>query len=198
MLVIVDVKPSSVTSIPTDAYFSVEEIREDGSTTEKTFVHAPSTMDAEEAEEIGVEHLLRDIKDAAVGSLATRVTSQIRSLEGLHLRMQEIAAYLQKVINGELPQNHIIMETLQDVFNLLPNLSSTAAAASSASDGAPPLTTATVTTTSNTTNPHVSSPDLEKSFTIKLNDQLMCVYLSSLIRAVIAMEDLIDPASVAV
>ena len=90
-------------------------------------------------------------------------------------------------------------KTLQDVFNLLPNLSSTAAAAaSSASDGAPPLTTATVTTTSNATNPHVSSPDLEKSFTIKLNDQLMCVYLSSLIRAVIAMEDLIDPASVAV
>ena len=96
--------------------FSVEEIREDGSTTEKTFVHAPSTMDAEEAEEIGVEHLLRDIKDAAVGSLATRITSQIRSLEGLHLRMQEIAAYLQKVISGELPQNHIIMENSAGCF----------------------------------------------------------------------------------
>jgi len=30
-------------------------------------VHIPSSIGATEAEEVGVEHLLRDIKDASVG-----------------------------------------------------------------------------------------------------------------------------------
>ena len=34
--------------------------------------------------------------------------------------------------------------------------------------------------------------DLGRSFRVKTNDQLMCIYLSSLIRAVLALHDLID------
>ena len=47
-------------------------------------------IEAEEAEEIGVEHLLRDIRDVAVGTLSTRITSQLQSLQGLHLRLRDI------------------------------------------------------------------------------------------------------------
>merc|ERR1712072_96428 len=62
LLVIVDVQPKDV-GVPTDAYFAVEEIKDDGTSTSKTFVHTPTTIEAEESEEIGVEHLLRDIRD---------------------------------------------------------------------------------------------------------------------------------------
>src|SRR6201996_4189258 len=95
---------------------------QDGTTTSKTFVHTPSIIEAEEAEEIGVEHLLRDIRDVAVGTLSTRITSQLQSLQGLHLRLRDIGTYLQKVLDKELPVNHVILGNLQDVFNLLPNL----------------------------------------------------------------------------
>ena len=95
---------------------------QDGTTTSKTFVHTPSIIEAEEAEEIGVEHLLRDIRDVAVGTLSTRITSQLQSLQGLHLRLRDIGTYLQKVLDRELPVNHAILGNLQDVFNLLPNL----------------------------------------------------------------------------
>src|SRR6201992_958812 len=95
---------------------------QDGTTTTKTFVHTPSIIEAEEAEEIGVEHLLRDIRDVAVGTLSTRITSQLQSLQGLHLRLRDIGTYLQKVLDKELPVNHVILGNLQDVFNLLPNL----------------------------------------------------------------------------
>ena len=40
----------------------MEEIHDDGTPTTKTFEHVPSEIGAEEAEEVGVEHLLRDIK----------------------------------------------------------------------------------------------------------------------------------------
>ncbi|ORY06700.1 Mov34-domain-containing protein [Basidiobolus meristosporus CBS 931.73] len=158
VLVIVDVKPKDI-GIPTDAYFAIEEIHDDGTATTKTFMHVPSEIEAEEAEEIGVEHLLRDVKDNAVGTLSTRVTNQLQSLKGLGSRLVEISEYLQKVVAGDLPVNHQIIHNLQDMFNLLPNL---------------------------------NVNDTSKAFSVKTNDQMLVIYLSSLIRAVIALHNLIN------
>lgn len=151
---------------------------QDGTTTSKTFVHTPSTIEAEEAEEIGVEHLLRDIRDVAVGTLSTRITSQLQSLQGLHLRLRDIGQYLQKVIDHELPINHAILGNLQDIFNLLPNLSTPKS--TSAANGADP------------TASQVENSELVRAMSVKTNDQLMAIYLSSLIRAITAFHDLIE------
>jgi 26S proteasome regulatory subunit N8 len=164
LLLIVDVQPRTV-GIPTDAYFAVADIKMDGSAAEKTFVHVPSLIEAEEAEEIGVEHLLRDIRDQAAGNLSLRVTSTYQSLLGLHQKLREIANYLDKVYTKKLPINHTILGKLQNVFNLLPNLSND----------------------SNTTNNQLST-----AFTVKTNDELMVVYISTLVRAIIAFHDLIE------
>ena len=149
---------------------------QDGTTTTKTFVHTPSVIEAEEAEEIGVEHLLRDIRDVAVGTLSTRITSQLQSLQGLHLRLRDIGQYLQKVLDGELPVNHAIMGNLQDVFNLQPNLST-------------PKTTPEV---NGTEKSQTENSELARAMRVKPNDQLMTIYLSSLIRAITAFHDLIE------
>jgi len=50
--------------LPTSAYYSQEEVDDDGNLN-RQFVHVSSSIGATEAEEIGVEHLLRDIKDAS-------------------------------------------------------------------------------------------------------------------------------------
>ncbi|KAJ3114577.1 proteasome regulatory particle subunit [Phlyctochytrium bullatum] len=157
VLVIIDVKPKDL-GLPTDAYFAVEEIHDDGTATTRTFNHVPSSIEAEEAEEIGVEHLLRDIKDNAVGTLSTQITEQLNSLKGLASRLEEIKEYLSKVVDGSLPVNHPIIYNLQDIFNLLPNL-------------------------------HVA--ESVRAFAVKSNDELLVIYLSSLIRAVIALHNLI-------
>ena len=140
-------------------------------------MHTPSIIEAEEAEEIGVEHLLRDIRDVAVGTLSTRITSQLQSLQGLHLRLRDIGTYLTKVLKGDLPVNHAILGNLQDVFNLLPNLS-TPSTSSSIPNG--------------TDRPVKNNSELSNSMSIKTNDQLMAIYLSSLIRAITAFHDLIE------
>jgi 26S proteasome regulatory subunit N8 len=164
LLLIVDVQPRTV-GIPTDAYFAVADIKMDGSAAEKTFVHVPSVIEAEEAEEIGVEHLLRDIRDQAAGNLSLRVTSTYQSLLGLHQKLREIANYLDKVYTKKLPINHTILGKLQNVFNLLPNLCNDS---------------------TNATN------QLSTAFTVKTNDELMIVYISTLVRAIIAFHDLIE------
>jgi 26S proteasome regulatory subunit N8 len=176
VMVIVDVRQQSV-SIPTDAYFAVEEIKDvrklplhhlsglqlillqDGTETRKTFHHVPSAIEAEEAEEIGVEHLLRDIKHATTNTLSTRVSNQLSSLRGLQSRLLEVRDYLRQVESGTIPVNHQIVYHLQDALNLLPDL---------------------------------DDPLMTRSFTANTNDQLLVVYLSSLVRAVIALHALVD------
>ncbi|KDR69312.1 hypothetical protein GALMADRAFT_272150 [Galerina marginata CBS 339.88] len=158
VMVIVDVRPQAV-GMPTDAYFAVEEIKDDGTETRKTFLHVPSAIEAEEAEEIGVEHLLRDIKDSTTTTLATRVSEQLASLRGLQSRLSDIQKYLVDVAAGTMPVNHQIIYHLQDALNLLPDLSDSVAT---------------------------------QSFASSTNDQMLVVYLSSLMRAVIALHALVD------
>merc|ERR1712226_219597 len=95
VLVIVDAKPKHI-GLPTEAYKAVEEVH--------------------------VEHLLRDIKDTTVGTLSQRITNQLMGLKGLNIKLNEMKGYLTQVIEGRLPMNHQIMYHLQDIFNLLPDL----------------------------------------------------------------------------
>jgi len=110
-----------------------------------------------------------------VGTLSTRITSQLQSLQGLHLRLRDIGTYLQKVIDGDLPVNLAILGNLQDVFNLLPNLSTPKPSAGGAQSVAA-----------------ADNSELTRAMSVKTNDQLMAIYLSSLIRAITAFHDLIE------
>lgn len=99
-----DAQPQEL-GLPTNAYAVVEQINEarqgsftlratrqqsdcttpnttsppraqaDSGKTSKAFLHLPSTVGAFEAEEIGMEHLLRDVKDATISTLHTRVSA---------------------------------------------------------------------------------------------------------------------------
>eukprot|EP00794_Sanderia_malayensis_P017382 gene17382-19121_t len=158
VLVIIDAKPKEL-GLPTEAYIAVEEVHDDGTPTSKTFEHIPSEIGAEEAEEVGVEHLLRDIRNITVGTLSQQITNQLMSLKGLHSHLQGIQNYLEQVVAKKLPINHSIVYQLQDVFNLIPNL---------------------------------NIDDFVKSFVIKTNDQMLVVYVASMIRCVIALHNLIN------
>lgn len=157
VLVIVDVKPKDL-GLPTEAYISVDEVQKDGSVN-RTFEHLPSEINAADAEEVGVGHLLRDIKDASVSSLTGEITAKLAALKSLKSRLAELQAYLADVAEGRLPINNEIMYNMQDVFNLLPSL---------------------------------NIPDLVKGFNTKTNDMMLVLYVSALIRSIIALHDLVD------
>ncbi|GMP51071.1 hypothetical protein CsSME_00017443 [Camellia sinensis var. sinensis] len=159
VLVIIDVQPKDL-GIPTKAYYAVEEVKENATLkSQKVFAHVPSEIAAHEVEEIGVEHLLWDVKDTTISTLATEVTGKLAALKGLDARLREIRGYLDLVIDGKLPLNHEILYHLQDVFNLLPNL---------------------------------NVAELIEAFAVKTNDMMLVIYLSSLIRSVVALHDLIN------
>ena len=79
-------------------------------------------------------------------------------LKGLTKSLYDVRAYLDKLLAKKLPINHQILSHIQDMFNLLPD---------------------------------VTQQDLIKSIYVKTNDEMLLVYLSSLIRSIIALHNLI-------
>ena len=158
VFVIIDVRPG-VEGLPTTAYEAVEEVEADGKEIQRVFKHIKCAIEAEEAEEVGVEHLLRDINDPSTSTLALQIKLKINGLTGLAGRLTEIRDYLEKVISGRIPPNNQITYNLQNIFNLLPNL---------------------------------NVDELVKSMLVKTNDMHLVMYLSSLVRSIIALHGLLN------
>lgn len=108
VMVIIDVKPKDL-GIPTEAYHAVEEIRE-GQQQQWSFKHVPSEIGAMESEEVGVEHLLRDVKDMTISTLANQVTQKLGALKGLAARLYEIDRYLTNCLANKMPVSHQVPE----------------------------------------------------------------------------------------
>ncbi|KAM3569417.1 hypothetical protein VYU27_008489 [Nannochloropsis oceanica] len=132
---------------------------QDGKEIQRTFEHIPSSVGALEAEEVGVEHLLRDINDPSVSTLANQVKHKLVALSGLRERLEEMQTYLQLVLAQKIPVNNQIIYNMQTIFNLLPNL---------------------------------NVGELVKGLMVKANDMHFIIYLSSLIRAIVALHGVVQ------
>lgn len=156
-MVIVDVRPD-ITGVPTQAYYSFEQV-DDAKQNKRSFRHIDSVIEAYEAEEVGVEHLLRDINDPTISTLEWRVNQKVAGLRGLAARLEEMHSYLEAVQNGELPVNNQILYNMQDILNLLPNL---------------------------------NVENFVKAFFVNTNDMHLVIYVSSLIRSILALHNLLN------
>ena len=103
-------------------------------------------------------YFFSDIRNVTIGTLSQRITNQLMGLKGLTKSLYDVRAYLDKLLANKLPINHQILSHIQDIFNLLPD---------------------------------VTQQDLIKSIYVKTNDEMLLVYLSSLIRSIIALHNLI-------
>ena len=156
--VVVNVQDENLIGLPTSAYYSQEEVDDEGNLN-RQFVHVSSSIGATEAEEIGVEHLLRDIKDASQGELSKKVSDKLLGLKVLVGKLKEMKDYLENVVEGKYRYNQAIINNYQDIFNLLPNL---------------------------------KVEEMVRNFSVKSNDYMYVIYVSSLIRSIMSLHDLIN------
>eukprot|EP01064_Diplonema_japonicum_P013418 TRINITY_DN2098_c0_g1_i1.p1 TRINITY_DN2098_c0_g1~~TRINITY_DN2098_c0_g1_i1.p1 ORF type:complete len:283 (+),score=93.25 TRINITY_DN2098_c0_g1_i1:57-851(+) len=96
-------------SMPCTAYKAVEQIENETSGPQMTFTHLNTTLRCSPMEEIGVVHLLRDIQDYTVSSLATQVKEKINGMKAIAAKLTEIKDYMEMVVSGKLPLNHNIL-----------------------------------------------------------------------------------------
>lgn len=83
--------------------------------------HISVQIGADETEEVGVEHLLRDIKEGTGSSLKDQVNQILDSLKMYKLTLNNIIEYIERVENGESPEFKII-EMMQNIINEIPKI----------------------------------------------------------------------------
>jgi len=124
LYVICQVDPKE-TGLPTEAYVSLEEdsVALEGSAPgqpRRIFEHVPNSIGALEAEEVGTEHLLRDVRNWSVSTLTGEVRAKLDALQSLRARLENIRRYLEEVASGNLPLHQEILHALQLVLKGLP------------------------------------------------------------------------------
>lgn len=118
---IIDIRPNRP-DLPVTAYKVTETVVGQEKKVQRQFTHVPVAMGALEAEEIGVEHLLRDINDPTISTVASLIKSKLAGLATLAEKLSDAKEYLEAVIRGDRPYHPEIMANLQTIVNLLPNL----------------------------------------------------------------------------
>lgn len=127
---IIDIRPDRP-DLPVTSYRVTEEVSTfaGGSSdnnkdrqVHRTFAHVHSSLGAMEAEEVGVEHLLRDINDPTVSTVASLIKGKLNGLTTLGEKLLECKHYLEACARGECAVNNDIIFNLQTILSLLPNL----------------------------------------------------------------------------
>lgn len=88
----------------------------------KKFRSLPCTVEAFPAEEVGVEHLLREVKNLSLDTMEEDVQQKILSLRGLISKIKKIVDYLDRLDRSELKINNEIVYNLQEILNLMPRI----------------------------------------------------------------------------
>ncbi|KAH9385557.1 26S proteasome regulatory subunit N8 [Nematocida major] len=97
--------------------------RESGTNTESTqfvFSHIPFVIEAEEAEEVGVEQLVEDVKDVNIGDVENKITRTKEALAELSKGLATIEEYLLSVENGSMKYDRESMNSIQELMNSIP------------------------------------------------------------------------------
>lgn len=114
-------------SSPVQSYYVVSGASTEGTAEDpasRTFAHLPSTIEADESEAVGVEHLLRDVSSHQSGSLSDALSAKTHSLVALAEQLAVVEDYLGNVLAGKLPQRQSVLAAIQEMFNLLPDVRS--------------------------------------------------------------------------
>lgn len=82
------------------------------------FRNIPTHLGAEEAEEIGIEHLLRDLTDSTITTLSTRIQERDLSFAHLCRVLQQIEEYLHDVAEGRVPLSDDVLDVLQELISM--------------------------------------------------------------------------------
>lgn len=88
----------------------------------KKFRSLPCSVEAFPAEEVGVEHLLREVKNLSLETMEEDVHQKILSLKGLIGKIAKVVSYLDKLDAGSLRVNNEIIYNLQEILNLMPRI----------------------------------------------------------------------------
>ena len=121
VLLVLDVRAQREFELPTKAFYSVRGVNEKGFVV-RTFKNISCSVDAYEAEEVGVEHLVREIKDLNMDTLQSKLGNKVSALLALEKKIEVIRSYLADVLEGRRRQDPQLIRAIHQIMGRLPKL----------------------------------------------------------------------------
>jgi 26S proteasome regulatory subunit N8 len=199
---IIDIRPDR-SDLPVTSYTVTEQINTLSSsntssnnskrqqrTIERIFVHVPTTLGAVEAEEVGVEHLLRDIHDPTISTIASLIQEKVVGLQTLHSKLLVCQQYIQSCITNSSTASTTTTTTTTNADGTVTTNNNTKTTIAQIN---PTILSNLQTIISLLPNTIAITDQLHhRSMMQQTNDMYMSMYIASLIRTVMALHDLIN------
>jgi 26S proteasome regulatory subunit N8 len=158
VLITIDVRSQKEFELPTKAFFSMRVLNDKGFVV-RSFKNIPCSVAAYEAEEVGVEHLVREIKDLNMDSLHAKLSNKVTSLLALEKKIATISNYIGDVLEGRRKQDRQITLTLHEIMSKLPK---------------------------------IMNEEFKAVMSLRMNDNYMSLYVTSLVKGVISIHQLLN------
>ena len=159
VIVRINLSPES-NKMPLEGFVALPGNYADEKKTIHHFVGIPCRIFPEESETVGIEQLLRYVKDNSVSDLSSNVNHKIVGLQNFQKEIKRMSNYLKNVSENKLKPNNEIISRIQEIWYLIKNLD--------------------------------CSSYTKDSITTKINDHYLNMYISSMVRATIGINSLID------
>lgn len=104
---------------PVTAYYSKISTENTAKELRETFITLPCEIAANEAEEIGVEHLLKDIKTSTKNPITKVAKRQVKALNTLKIHVDTIIEYLEQCARDNITPPLEISRHLQEAYDLI-------------------------------------------------------------------------------
>jgi len=121
VLITCDVNSKKQFDLPTKAFFAEEYVDDQGYIA-RAFKSIGCRVEAFETEQVGVEHLIRELKDLNMDSLQSKLHAKVQSLVALQKKTQVIAQYLEEVVANRRKADPQILFALQKIVAKLPKV----------------------------------------------------------------------------
>ena len=121
VLITCDVNSKRQFDLPTKAFFAEEYVDDQGYIA-RAFKSIGCRVEAFETEQVGVEHLIRELKDLNMDSLQSKLQSKVQSLVALQKKTQVISQYLDEVVTKRRKADPQILFALQKIVAKLPKV----------------------------------------------------------------------------
>lgn len=119
VLAVIDVEHANKGS-PVKCYKLERESKSSTESAKFVFSHVPFEIEAEEAEEVGVEQLIEDVKDINIGDLGHKIERAKGALGELAKNLAVIEQYLLDVSEKRKPYHIETMNAVQELMNSIP------------------------------------------------------------------------------
>jgi len=121
VLITCDVNSKKQFDLPTKAFFAEEYVDDQGYIA-RAFKSIGCRVEAFETEQVGVEHLIRELKDLNMDSLQSKLHAKVQSLVALQKKTQVISKYLEEVVAKRRKADPQILFALQKIVAKLPKV----------------------------------------------------------------------------